>query len=400
MLDDTIKKYILPKLKAQKQDENECRNWIVNLSQVAAQRKFVTHAPKFIHPDINCSYTPTKLTRENDGYIKTVNVRPYLDSIGNAARLPASEFMNLSINGKPLYRHLIEDTDIAKDFITFLGENGNAVKENFMKMFSTENPSTDSRVRQVFFPTGTKKEYHIITPLMSSAVMYELNETLIENNQYNNNPTNSVEKNPMKARDFEKKSKYLEGGYWTLFDTVNIHFLSSNPQNISSLNKDIRNFQLIKSLPPQIRQRKIRIPLNSFFTDSVYIKAERYSSLFTKLDRIFKETRHDITIRELRNKYMLSLLEEIATDIASVRNEIELNEGAYRGSLDSSEYIMLYENEKRYEDDEWLINISEKFSRWFFNSYIKIANSPLSFGDAEYRYVRDFVFENKEMFIQ
>lgn len=382
--------------------DSECKAWILDISNQAEQRSFSTHIPKFINPDINKFSNIIVLpNRQNDGYIKTANVTQFIDSSGNAAAMPTTDLMSLEINGEPLYVHLSKDTDVAKEFIEFFGGDGTIVKENFMKMISPENKAcTDARARQVFFPTENLDGYHIITPLMSSPVMNQLSTTLNKNRRYINNPTNSDTKTPQRARDFEKENKYLEGGYWTLTDTVNINYGGTKPQNISNFNNRAKTMKLLKSLPPQLRHRKIRIPLNSFFSDSVYIKADRYSCIFTELDKIFKATKNDTTIRELRNKYMLSLLEEIATDISSVRNEIELNEGDYRGSLDQSEYIMLYEDEKRYEDDKWLMDISEKFSRWFFNSYIKIANSPIFFGDAEYRYVRDFIFKNKEMFIQ
>lgn len=60
---------------------------------------------------------------------------------------------------------------------------------------------------------------------------------------------------------------------------------------------------------------------------------------------------------------------------------------------------MLYEDEKRYESDDWLIKISEEFSRWFFNSYARMVDKPITFSDTEYRFIRDFVFDNKECFI-
>ena len=186
-----------------------------------------------------------------------------------------------------------------------------------------------------------------------------------------------------------------------MYDTVDIKFGGSKPLNISTLNNKAKGFKLLKSVPPQIRKRKIRIPVTSFFSDSVYVKADRYSNVFTAIDRIFKTERNNEDIRDKRDEYYYSLLEEIATDIAAVRNEISLFEGEYKGALDPAEYMMLYENEKRFEDDEWLRTISETFAKWFLNdAYPKIISEPVTFGDAEYRHVRDFAFKNKEVFIQ
>lgn len=380
----------------------ECKAWIIEMSKQANQRVFSTHIPKFIHPDIkqftNILVIPNK---DNDGYIRTGNVPQFMDSFGNAAAMPATDLMSLEIDNIPLYEHLRKETDVAKELIAFLGEEGTTVRKNFMKMLSPCNlSSTDSRARQVFFPTNDKDEYHIITPLMSSPVLYQTNRILNENRKYINNPKNSDARTPQKARDFEKNNKYLEGGYWTLSDTVNINYGGTKPQNISNFNNQVKTIKLLKSLPPQLRYRKIRIPINSFFTDSVYIKTDRYSTLFVSLDTIYNNDRNNFEVKNLRDKLMFSLLEEIAIDIKTVRFEISQNYGDYKGALDLAEYIMLYEDEKRYESNEWLLEISEKFARWFFSSYKKIVETPVSFADAEFRYVRDFALENKEIFVQ
>ncbi len=401
MLNNIIREYVLSKLGDQVAGDEEIRQWIYKKSQEANQRNFVTHAPKFIHPDAKVSAILVKEKKEDDGYIRTENVPAYLDSIGNAAAMPITELMNLDIDGKPFYEHLQENTEVSKEFVEFLGNNGEQIKDNYLKMFNSPDiSSTDARVRQVFFPVEDENQYHIITPMMSSPVMNQLATILTANRMYISNPTNSDAKNPPRARDLEKKGEYLEGGYWTLSDTVNVSYGGSKPQNISSFNNKVKTIKLLKSLPPEIRKRRIRIPISSFFSESIYLGAERYSNLFLSLDKIYRLEKKNVDIRDKRDEYMGAILEEIATDIASVRYEISFKEGNYRGALDSAEYIMLYEDEMRYENDIWLEVISEKFARWFFSSYKKIVNNPFSFSDGEFRYVRDFAFSNKEDFIQ
>lgn len=381
--------------------EDECNAWIVNIAQKdAKQRKTATHVPKFMHPSIDIQFTNLIIlpNPEADGYIKTSNVPEYLDSFGNAASIAASELMSLVIDEKPLCKHLREETDVGKEFIASFENENFPVVDSFLEMMKTSPSTTDSRTRQVFFPVGDG--YHIITPLMSSPVMNTFVMVLNQNRKYNNNPIGSDSKNPPRAKDLENDGKFLEGGYWTLTNTVNINYGGKKPKNISCFNNKAKTIRLMKSLPPEIRRRKIRIPSVSFFTDSVYSKASRYSDLFLELDKIFKDEKKNIEARERRDKYLLGILQQIASDIAAVRYEISFKEGKHKGSLDSAEYIMLYEDEKRYEDDEWQKTISEKFSSWFFTTYKTIVDKPLSFGDAEYRNVRDYALSNKEVFIQ
>lgn len=255
---------------------------------------------------------------------------------------------------------------------------------------------TDSNVRQVYFPVDSKDGYYIITPLPSSSVLHRFSTLLKKNNEYNKNPDSSTS---LKADTMETKGLYLDGGYWKLPGLVSISYGGDKPQNVSDDNLRIGRHQLMKCLPPKIRRRSITIPQWSFFTESVFSKESRYKELFVALDRIYKCPRNNMDIRNTRDEYLLTLLEEISTDIASVRYEISFKKGPYKGSLDPAEYMMLYEDEKRYESDEWLRAMCEKFAKWFFDTYKKSVKKPFEFGEGEFHVVRDFAFDNKEVFI-
>jgi|GEM_PF-4874380 len=377
-----------------------CKEWIVNLSKQASQRRFSTHVAKYIDPSVNgVSNIVFSAKRENNGYICSNNVDYYLDSYGNAAAIPVTDFLSLEIKGKKLYQHIEENTEISKDLFSFLGEKKEEVESCFKKALQGDSLAvTDGNLRQVFFPIADD-DYYIITPVISMPVLNSFNSIVDKNRKYNNNPLNSETKTPMKVYEFKRKNNYLEGGYLQINGLVDIPYGGANPQNISSFSTKVRNKYLITSLPPQLVKRKTRIPVFSFFSESLYAKNQRYSSIFLKLDKIFKLNKNNKDIRDARDYCLFLLLSEVGSDIASVRDEIKKLNVPYRGNLKDFEYVMLYEDEKRYEDYEWLVKTAEEFSRWFFGSYKYVVENPFNFADDEFHFVKNFAFDNKECFI-
>lgn len=381
--------------------EMECREWIYNVSKISSQRYFTSHVPKFVHPDAKISSFIIFPKKEDDGYIRTGNCSNIIDSYGNAGAMAVSDFFSLIIDGKMLYEHLINQSDVYLDMISFLGDYGAEADENFKKLIVSNSISyTDSRLRQIYFPTFDNQKYHILTPLMSTSVMYEFNRIIDENRLYNNNPLNIEGKNPKRVFEFEKNKEFLENGYKQISDLVDINYGGSEPQNISTYNKKIKTFKLIKALPPKLVKRNIRIPKNSFFRESVYIKSDRYKSLFEQLHHIFINERNNLDIRNKRDCCLLSIMQEIAVDIVAIRKEIKLANLEYRGNLNSVEYLLLYQDEERFEGDDWLLSFSTDFARWLLDSYSKLIDNYVPLGDEELKFIRDFAFENREVFIQ
>lgn len=375
--------------------------WIVGLSCILNQRRFTTHVPKITHPDIKA--IPGLIAHceaEADGYVRTGNVPFVLDSTGNAGALAATEFLLLEVNDIPLYQHVREESDIAEQLYDFLGEYGQDVRERFRAALGPlDNSATDSRARQVYFPIG-EDNYVILTPLVSMPVMYRLKSIIAENQAYVKNPLHAKGQTSESAFNLEKKNKYLEGGYWDIPDLIDIEFGGAEPQNISLINSKAKVFKLLNCMPHEIRKRRIRIPKHNFFVESINPRNNRYINLFEQLDKLMLCDRNNMKIRNQRDIYLLSLMDEVALDVAAVRYEISQTEQTYNGSLNSAQYFMLYEDDKRYEDTLWLDSLCDDFARWFFDAYKKIVSKPVKLGQDEFIYVRSFAHDNKEVFIQ
>ena len=373
-------------------------DWILSVSKIAVQRRFCTHISKFIHPDANVSCLITNLPKESDGYIRTGNVEDYIDSYGNAAAMPASDLMNLIVDDLPLRDHIRKETIVSKEFFAYLRDKSTEVKQNFQKML-TDEIRTDFRIRQIYLPTNDQS-YVLATPLFSVPVLHELNTKIRENTNRLYNPTNSTEKNHKTAYAYKKENLFLDDGYWILPTCMNTSYGGSQPQNISTFNLMIKEHTLLKSMPPSISKRTIRIPKHSFFTDSIYIQNPRYIELFEKLDRIFHLDEKNKQIKETRDKYLLSILSEISIDIATVRYEISKVPKPNNIYLPEAELIMLYKNEERFNNEEWQKDIALEFARWFMDFYKRNFKNAISFSDYETSFIQNFAFDHKEMFIQ
>ncbi len=378
--------------------ESDCKEWILEILKIASQRQFATHVPKFIHPDAIVSYPNIIHKYDPDGYIRTGNIPEYMDSYRNAGAMAATDFMSILVDDMPLYKHISESSLVAEDFFSFIGTDCSEAREILEGMIKANLPyCTDSRLRQVFFPLEDGS-YHLITPLYSSSLIYSFNQTLIKNKEYNNNPGNVDENTPMSVYEYERKNLYLENGYWELPNLVDISYGGSKPQNISFLNSLLKRQQLIKSVPPKITNRKIRIPKSNFFYES--INQNKYKAMFEKIHAIFNLDINNIRIRNARDNCLLNILGEIALDIASVRYEIEKNTIIASDSLSVAQEIMLFGKEERYENSDWQSIIAKEFSKWFFTTYKKLIKNAIRFGDAEFNFIEGFAIDHKEVFIQ
>lgn len=402
-----IKEYFYKKGKYTDEDkytDEFFRTKVNDLLKTAKGRSFSMYVPKFIHPDIgknDIGFHPFYPRSENDGYLRTGKVPDYMDSFGNAAQIELTDLLSLIIGGKPLFLHIQNQTEILTEFSKYLGQEEDAIYKTVSEMLKQDSSlSTDERLKQVYFPAGDNDSYFIISPLFSMPVVTSFNDSILKNSDYNNNPVKQDSKKARSAQNYELKNDYLEGGYWQVPGLVKIKYGGSKPQNISKYNSISKGLFFIKSLPPKINKRKVRIPKRSLLHESINRKSARYFMLFENLDKLFKIEKNNQQIRKDIKIGLLNLLQELALDIAVIRNEIKIEAIPYSGELEDDEYLLLYGNDERFENHDWLESISGKISRWFFESYVDVIKNPVCFSDAEYEYVRQIIINNKEILIQ
>lgn len=156
--------------------------WLPDAAKRAKQLSLVSHPGKFTHPSAKVSPIIASAERQADGYLRTGNVDVELDVFGNAAAMDVYKFLNLQLaDGETVLQHLEEQTDT----IVKLFKMPNVPYETLVsellaiKQSDTEQVQTSGRLKQVYFPVDAEAdEYHLLSTLTSSGMLYQLKERL------------------------------------------------------------------------------------------------------------------------------------------------------------------------------------------------------------------------------
>ena len=152
-----------------------------------------------------------------------------------------------------------------------------------------KSKKTNRLVKQVYFPitnSNEKESYHLLSILTPSGLLVKVKEQ-IDNIRFS--------ENSKKVREFRKKNKQPEENisYEDILDLTMIGYGGTKPQNISVLNsRNGGKFYLLSSLPPELEKRKVRLPNNNFFKDTLWIK--NYEKEFGYLNKVIFDKRNNI----------------------------------------------------------------------------------------------------------
>lgn len=203
--------------------------WLSDAAGRAEQLSLTTHPFAFTHPCARrnrygkAGAILAEVKKKNDGFLRSGNVVVPQDAEGNAAALEIYTFLMLKMqDGKTLLTHLCEESETAKKILG--SENYRKLRAGFLRIFSGVGvPSTNSKIKQVFFPVPGKEcnaGYHLLSVLTPSGLLFELYRRL-------------------------GKSGIFPG------HLVVIHIGGSKPQNISALNMQNKGKAcLLLSVPP------------------------------------------------------------------------------------------------------------------------------------------------------
>ncbi len=251
-----------------------------------------------------------------------------------------------------------------------------------MKQDNDPQTSTSGKVKQVYFPVESAENgYHLLSILTSSGLMYELKQRI--NKMRFSDDTKQ-------AREDRKSGEFNPNGLREIYGLTGIGFGGTKPQNISALNNQNGGVAyLLKSMPPEILKRDIRLPKRDFFNEVLWTKA--FDWAFKQLDYLLnKDWRNTFEIRNQRDDVFQEAIYQAAELVWRIR---EISPGW--SEFDTYENLpawqiywldQLYENQRK-EEDEYLDLAMKGFSHWFLNAfeaYLKV-NKRL-FDDAELKH--------------
>lgn len=388
-----LKKKIKPSLSEVEQAEFEqeanqlfsLAEWLPNAAKRAKQLNLVSHPSKFSHPGAKTSSVIAQARPENDGLLRFGNVKQVeMDVFGNAAAIDVFKFLSLKLqDGQTVLEHLENQSESIQQQFAIPSESFDALHRGFMEIKSDggSQVATSGKVKQVYFPVEKEEAgYHLLSILTSSGMMYKLKQRI-------NHIRFSEE--AKQAREDRKSGEYNADGVREIYDLTAIGFGGTKPQNISILNNANGGVAyLLKSTPPNLAMRKVRLPKKSFFTQTLNLW--EFNWIFSQLNYVLSDWQNNIDIRLKRDELFAEAVYQASDKLWEVR-AIEA------GWSKSDTYVSLpqwqknwldaaYERE-RSDNDDYIDQAVEGFSRWFINAfeaYLKVAK--IKFDDTDIRH--------------
>ncbi len=357
--------------------------WLPDAAKRAGQLSLVSHPAKFSHPGAKASPIIANAPYRPDGLLRSGNVDTELDVLGNAAAMDVYKFLMLEMqDGQTILAHLEDDTDTIRQQFKMDTASFDELSAGLLaiKGSGTASTKTSGSIKQVYFPVNNARdEYHLLSVLTPSSMMFTL-KSRINTLRYSDETK--------AAREARKAGKAHETGYAEIYNLSAIGFGGTKPQNISVLNSRHGGVSLLlESMPPQLEQRRVNPPRDSFF--GAYLNPKFYQDAFNKL---FVEVLREVNNQHVRNQIQWQCKTIFYQMIAHAWEVRRLPEGwsdsDHYDGLPMAQKIWLdrqhLQKRSDTEDREWLDTIKRNMARWFvqaYNALLDSADSPVHTAD-------------------
>lgn len=322
-----------------------------------------THISKGHHPNSkgnNVNYNNPNISHP---FIGTHFIpKPIIDSSGNAAALPLTEFFNLTIDDEKnikLQDLLIEDSPLLKNAFSDNSLKSDQYKRIFQQYLRGViiKPTTYEKNKQLLWPNNqqaiSEDNYTCIVPLYPSSL------------------TNLVYNKIQITRNNHKKDNNIEQQRYLSFINIAIIRLGgSKIQNISKLNvsQGGQHF-LLPSLPP-IFSTSTKSIIDTIFNNDLYWQCE---PLFNQLYEIILVPKNTYMERNKLKEVMTELIEVILM-IAQLYQQRTAGWSKFYQNFDLNQKYWLDPNRADLEGEEdfkerlelgnWHDEIAKQFASW------------------------------------
>lgn len=360
----SIATYIADKAAKKKQTPAE---WMQNNLQNLERCRAVSHIARYTNPDVAISLHDSSKP-VGQGYLTTADILAEDDLVvnGGAAYMAIASFLvgkfsqketaeeqKADLTAKTAWQYFREDAPFIRREIESLGISYEPLREKILKIQPQEMPQlTDTRLRQVYFPIGAD-DYHLLTVIPPVSMMFSLTERV-----------EMASRLQRKCRD--KKSEHYGESHCIFPDITRAAFGGSQPQNMSCRNTSL-GVDILPSRPPILSGRKVRLPKQNFFFDSLYWR--RFSEMLFHLDALLRDQRHNLEMRERRENIILDFVEPILYEANRLQT---LPAGWSKDTeLTDEQAVWLdaaYSNQRQ-DDTDWIWPVCMDFARWLVNAY-------------------------------
>jgi len=383
-------------------------NWLTDAARRAKQRQLVTHGIKFIHPDAKGSSFYAPGGSENSGmkgldcFISTASLTsPGIDSVGNAAALDVSSFLQLSLEGRTLVEFFRQnDVTPLKPFAS----DENQLDEwlaGFREVLSAGQPVSHTLSKQIYFPVEDR-HYHLLSPLYPTSLVQAVYSRITEHR---------FSETAKEARNAKREGKFCKHMVVNFPDTLIQTFGGTKPQNISQLNSQRNGKSVLLSCAPPTWEKIQKPPLKTKTIFSPYHFVSRVWWEILVLRRFLDEQvskDSNVRIRRKREEMIDKIMDhfiQYGAEIQSLREhagwsgkiECHLN-SAQKLWLDPlrSKTDELFRQER--EKNDWQADVADQFALWLNKEIDK--SSRLTPGDYEHNEWQGLVKSKLKMFKQ
>jgi CRISPR-associated protein Csy1 len=369
--------------------------WLPNAAKRAGQISMATHPCTFSHPSARknkngyVSSVIANIQSTEDGFLKTGNVVVDMDALGNAAALDVYKFLTLIMqDDQNLLTHIQQDSELARNLLTIKSASYQKLKTEFLVMAesSVEN-ITSSKIKQVYFPVDD--DYHQLSLLTNSGMVYQLRKRI---------DTLRFSEEVKALRDKKRKNEFSEQGYSEIYGLTTIGYGGTKPQNISVLNnQNGGKAHLLSSLPPTVNKRHTHFPKTDFFIES--FQKREVVSLFHILQKIIKDQRNNIYIRDARDYCIQEIINKIIDKMWAVRAISADQYHQDSSNLKGHQLTWLHQDfaQQRETTDLWLDQLATEISRWISRAYESIiGKQAIKLGEQELAHIDLLVEQNRE----
>lgn len=377
-------------LKLEAAERFSLKSWLPDAARRAGQLSITTHPSKFTHTGARTTPINAQAQYKKDGYLRSGNVEIYeADATGNAAAMDVHSFLLLPISkNQNLLSAFEESNQELKQILTNSGLNFDELRDGFLKMKLGDGVlKTDKLLKQVYFPVESGS-YHLLSLLTPSSMIWEFKKR-VDNIRFSEET---------KAARLARRSQQAHNGYSELFNLTVIGYGGTKPQVVSVLNsKNGGRSYLLSCIPPLFEKRAVRLPTHNFFTQTLYLKAEK--NRFMTLHRWVKQDRNNKEVRDTITNILNGIIDQILYKAYQLRQMSERgwSNGEHYQELPLSQRIWLDDiNEsERTDHTSWRDDIAKLMARIMIEVYEDI-NQVTLLGDPELKHIVELVVESIE----
>jgi CRISPR-associated protein Csy1 len=364
-----------------------------------AKPNVTTHPAKFTNPKIKGASSFLFYGEPmNDGYLKTGNAQldVKIDVSGDAATntlvFELYSLLEKSLSdGSQLINQFENDCVELIEFINGVNIEYLSFKGKCIEIFYGESieQTTHDLIRQVYFPVSSEnEEYHLLSVITPSMLMYEVKNRIDDFNRW-------FEGQPI--RTLKKDNKFHSDGFDEVFGLTEIGFSHTEftkMGNVSYLN--VRNkgiAYLLPSLPPNLKRRDLRLPIDDFFKNS--LRSSQFKESFQTLHNLIVAPVNNVHIREGISNTLKYIIDQVLQRAFRIRATDEgWSEAEHYQSLPLAQRIWLDDAHRlhRENEDDWIDSITRGFSRWILQAYeYSLKETHIKLSDHELREIRGIV---------